>query len=139
MARTRPSLLLAEEHPEEVAELLTAGGSELISDVSATPRFAALATEARERATRPEGTEGTTPALETTPTMRAVSTVSTFESMGTHRNHSIRSLICRDASTIYRYVSPVKSMHGIEPLGGRCCRQEVPAPLERSANGDGAL
>lgn len=62
---------------------------------------------------RPEGTEGRTPPVEATTAVgaafaAALSTMSTLVSVGTHRNHSIQSLICRDASTIYRNLSQSK-------------------------------
>ncbi len=61
---------------------------------------------------RPERPEGTTQRLAVTSTLAvltAMTSMSTLESevfsTGTHRNHSIPSLICRDASTIYRNLS----------------------------------
>ncbi len=77
-------------------------------------------TEARPEGTagatgapRPEGAERRTPALEGTPAegtagaalSASVPTVSTLVSVVAHRHHSIQSLICRDASTIYRKLS----------------------------------
>lgn len=62
---------------------------------------------------RPEGPEGGAQRLTVTSTAGVLPTtasMSTLESevlsTGTHRNHSIPSLICRDASTIYRNLSP---------------------------------
>jgi len=55
------------------------------------------------RATGSEGPEGGAQLLEVAPAAaRAAMAVLVLVSMGTHRNHSIPSLICRDASTIYR-------------------------------------